>query len=530
VLHEALCGVNAAGRVSVTRRPPSTEDGKDRLSFFFLFDVTSFMGSVDNAGIAIRALSGENMSVAEIKAMGERLANHLASKHGVKLKHTAILETIAVQFGFKDWNTFRATLNEEPASSTTSQAGNVVSKASGSRYLLGYNADERYELTHEELRRNLLICGAPGSGISTVTQTLWSQHVAAGGGLIYLNTGRDNSAEEGLRKAFIKAGRPEEFHVLDFTGRGASASFNPLTDERASAEEVARIALARHRGLSSDADFWNEASQQFIKAMVVALRAARRPVTFQTLWRLVQEREARTELIASLEFNSKAASELQAIHSRIQESDRTASSILGLIAAALAPFTQREVTDIFEGSHNPLCVRDLIRKQHGLYINLPVYSKDSVQLTIVKLVIMHVMLATSDIAQRFAGSDECPPFLIFLGDVGAYWTPDVDALFATGPAANVSLVVTQQTLSQEVLGCRCAQTLMGQTWCKLFLRQETLEGAKLASEVVGSDYRVRSDGLSALRASEHHFRRLNTGEGWCIKGPDATTIQVARLP
>jgi hypothetical protein len=103
--------VNAAGRVSVTRRPPSTEDGKDRLSFLFLFDMTSFMGSVDNAGIAIRALSGENMSVAEIKAMGERLANHLASKHGVKLKHTAILETIAVQFGFKDWNTFRTTLN-----------------------------------------------------------------------------------------------------------------------------------------------------------------------------------------------------------------------------------------------------------------------------------------------------------------------------------------------------------------------------------------------------------------------------------
>jgi len=45
------------------------------------------------------------MSVSDYKIQAERLAKHLATKHGITLKHSSILEALAATHGCKDWNT-----------------------------------------------------------------------------------------------------------------------------------------------------------------------------------------------------------------------------------------------------------------------------------------------------------------------------------------------------------------------------------------------------------------------------------------
>jgi transcription antitermination factor NusA-like protein len=49
-------------------------------------------------------LIGETVSIEQYKVQAERLANHLASKHGVKLKNSSLLESIAILHGQRDWN------------------------------------------------------------------------------------------------------------------------------------------------------------------------------------------------------------------------------------------------------------------------------------------------------------------------------------------------------------------------------------------------------------------------------------------
>lgn len=48
------------------------------------------------------------MSASSFKAQAERLAAHLATKHGIKLKSSSMLEAIAAAHGARDWNTLAA--------------------------------------------------------------------------------------------------------------------------------------------------------------------------------------------------------------------------------------------------------------------------------------------------------------------------------------------------------------------------------------------------------------------------------------
>lgn len=48
------------------------------------------------------------MTIEFFKAQASRLADHLADKHGIKLKRASVLEAIASVHGVRDWNTLRA--------------------------------------------------------------------------------------------------------------------------------------------------------------------------------------------------------------------------------------------------------------------------------------------------------------------------------------------------------------------------------------------------------------------------------------
>jgi hypothetical protein len=55
------------------------------------------------------------MSVDLYKAEADRLFEHLSRKHGVKLKKSSILESIAVLHGHTDWNTLVAVTKDQPS-------------------------------------------------------------------------------------------------------------------------------------------------------------------------------------------------------------------------------------------------------------------------------------------------------------------------------------------------------------------------------------------------------------------------------
>jgi hypothetical protein len=210
---------------------------------------------------------------------------------------------------------------------------------------------------------------------------------------------------------------------------------------------------------------------------------------------------------------------------RFHSMARTMASILMVAVTSLTRFVHSAVDAIFESGPTSLSIRDVIQKKQGLYINFSMTGRGLIFQSLARMFITQILAAIETI-QRTATDGESPPFLVFLDSPAAYWTRELEALFVHAPAADVGIVATSTDLN---LKSRWTQTLVAQTWCKLFLRQSTLDGAEIASEYIGNNYRVLTNGSSDAipRAPASSFMRFEAGEGWCLKGPNSAKIQVA---
>ena len=72
------------------------------------------------------------MSAETFKAQAERLAAHLANKHGIKLKSSSMLEAVAALHGARDWNTLVAASTKLTSGPVAPVASPVVASAQDS--------------------------------------------------------------------------------------------------------------------------------------------------------------------------------------------------------------------------------------------------------------------------------------------------------------------------------------------------------------------------------------------------------------
>lgn len=138
------------------------------------------------------------MDASIFKAQAHRLANHLAQKHGVRLKRASVLEAIAALHGAKDWNTltakkdsfWRAILPSKPAPvSLTPTLADLQLETHTDALRMGLNESQTQEITvpYSWLRRHLLLLGPTGVGAHSALELLTVQHVMNGGGLVWLS-------------------------------------------------------------------------------------------------------------------------------------------------------------------------------------------------------------------------------------------------------------------------------------------------------------------------------------------------------
>jgi hypothetical protein len=121
------------------------------------------------------------MSIDFLKAQANRLAHHLADKHGIKLKHAAVLEAIAAVHGVRDWNTLRA------AAAPGYQPGPLA-------------------LEPEHIRvPHTLIIGSQDVGAAVLLEQMAVQHIGEGGGLLYFSPYADPKLDDVLRHAAAEA-------------------------------------------------------------------------------------------------------------------------------------------------------------------------------------------------------------------------------------------------------------------------------------------------------------------------------------
>lgn len=124
------------------------------------------------------------MTIEFFKAQASRLADHLADKHGIKLKRASVLEAIASVHGVRDWNTLRASaacLSAPPDRYTEVQAGLA------------------------DVPPHVLVIGSQDVGAAVLLEQMAVQHIEDGGGLLYFSPHPDPKLDEVLRHAAADA-------------------------------------------------------------------------------------------------------------------------------------------------------------------------------------------------------------------------------------------------------------------------------------------------------------------------------------
>lgn len=152
------------------------------------------------------------MSIDLYKAEASRLADHLAVKHGFKLKSGAALEAIAAVHGARDWNTLAA-------------RGHLAAVSHGVRIGTNPSPASFEALADDLLLRHVLFSGSPGRGASIGVEATLQAHARRGGQFILLEGAPAPRKAEG---ALVAGQRVARIHV---TQVGSPLPANLLADK-----------------------------------------------------------------------------------------------------------------------------------------------------------------------------------------------------------------------------------------------------------------------------------------------------------
>lgn len=466
------------------------------------------------------------MSIEQIKVMAKRLADHLASKHGVKLKHSAILEAMAVQFGSKDWNTFIAKFTAE-VTVTPTRADSL-----DDTYLFGEGPDGPCELAYATMRRNTLVFGQRGAGSSLVVQNLLQQQIRKGGGFLYLGATPDEQLFKVVDTEWNRSGRTERLHTLNLVDGPSTCCLNPLAGAYPS-ERLAEMALTL---LTKRHQEWDTAWVQWAKALlsqiVTALRATEQPITFKSLIQIIQDNDALARLARQLPSSSPIA----ALLDEARNGSAAAGSVRALIVTSLQRFAEgRFISTLNGGAHSQrpqISLEDLVSTHQGLFVTLDGLNASRSNLDAGHFVIEELDNIVASRCLNDSGQSPDVPFLVVIQQANAYVSRRLEAILTKSRLSPLAFVLVQDDPIAGTFDSRHSHLLMANTWNKVFLQQASQESAQYAAEFIGYDSPYREGGAmhpdTRYMAPVGELLTLPVGRAWLMTGPRKVPIRLVQ--
>lgn len=192
------------------------------------------------------------MSTDLYKAEAQRLANHLADVHGVKLHHSSALNAVAALHGARNWNSLIAQAKPGLIQRAVAALCPSTSPAAPEGVLLGRG-------------QHALVVGPAKAGGKPALDTLLTRQLERGGGLLVLDTEDSSLLRRTLFSAVAAAGR------ADFTAGPLHGGLLDLPHILCKQECVYLSASSSEEGLSAA-----RAVVQDLKAAIVAARSEER--------------------------------------------------------------------------------------------------------------------------------------------------------------------------------------------------------------------------------------------------------------
>lgn len=210
------------------------------------------------------------MLVTDLKTHAKRLGVHLATHHGVRLKHSALLEAVAAIHGARDWNTLAAqskpgllqnmvaALSPSPKLNVWWTPQEMMEALDEKSYILGLNekGDGYVRLSHSDVCTHSLLSGRVGSGCGALIESLLAQQVAKGGGLLFFEDYSNMQITEALKGTAAALGRLSDVQIVSI---GDAVDLRQVRAERRilCVQLQAYPDMARTQGLAILEQLWD---------------------------------------------------------------------------------------------------------------------------------------------------------------------------------------------------------------------------------------------------------------------------------
>ncbi len=513
------------------------------------------------------------MSIDLYKAEAKRLAEHLADVHGVKLKHSSVLEAVAALHGARDWNTLMARdkpgLLQRAASvlRTPSRMDVVVnldqllfqSSTKGLRFGLSSDQTAPADLDDSAVRQHTLVVGPMGYGWRTLLEHLSVQQLVRGGGLLVLDTVPDERLPKLLAAAAARAGRD------DFSGWSSLQPTEVLSGMRPTrydlfagqdAGTIAERVLACLPDFEQNpgSDFYRQQCRFALTAILQAQLALRRDVSLESLCDLLQQprrllglREELGQAQSSAlpeqqESLSNAHHLLDSLLSAYRKRDKMGDTLdedrfrstLGGILGRLVLMGQPDVLpNNLSKDIAALDLADIVCKRECAYLSVPLLDKaDSVRA--LAQMLMHDLRAAVSAPGGPAVSRGAPLFTVVLPMCHTLLRALGASFFAQARGLGIGFILHVPSLV-ELEEAGLAETVLGNTATKVFFKAPSTRALHAATEHLdciapkeyvsskGSDWeprkaespaswrdRIAAQGLGdALLVTRDHLRQIH---------------------
>ncbi|WP_432263206.1 hypothetical protein [Cupriavidus sp. TMH.W2] len=347
----------------------------------------------------------------------------------------------------------------------------------GIRFGMAQNGGREPLLVHnEDLLRHVLVIDPNETGKNALLDCALAQQVTRGGGVIVIDSGRDNRTIDSLARFSRTFGRESDLLVINPFNPGVSNTYNLILS--GAPEVVASQAMTTiPKGDSNPgADDYGKHAHHGLTVLVAAIRRVGLAYSLLDLAMFILKPNAMMELLLSLEDSfpdSPEASDLSELLDRYRGSDGDISHArlkenFGGIAGRLYMLGTGKLGQILNTYSPEVDLYTAIRENRLVYIAAPGTADHLVAAAVRQMICIDLQEAlTKSLAVEKDSRSEDVPFMLVFGDANVSDFPGLGGILSRARSARVSTWLCARSLNEmEAVGSDLREWAIGGTWNK----------------------------------------------------------------
>ncbi len=361
---------------------------------------------------------------------------------------------------------------------------------------LGYTTDtgEYINIPYSMLLKHVLLLGSTGSGKTSLMKLMLWQNVINGGGGIFIDGKMDYNDFQNFYNLCYSIGRHEDIFVVSPGNPELSNTYNPILN--GDTQEIASRIISL---LPQDvrADFYRNEGFKALVVLISAMKKLTNALNMTDLSILMSNENAllhlEKELIAKYPTDTDTLEFSLYLDGYRENGKLNFTKLKGNISGtASKPFTfgLGDMAAICNDYNPEVNLLDCIKQNKIVYVMLPTMNKPDQSKEFGKIFMSDFRTVVGWLQQDFTLRPKVP-YLVIMDEAGGYANENWDTLFQQCRSANISLVVSAQSVANFTdVSSTFFDKIKENTLTSIFMKLQSDTSKETVSELIGQQYKA----------------------------------------